>query len=113
MQYRDTLAMFANRQLLVHLITRHGLGSMHGKTSDEMLATLHLRDALLEEFTGYIREGDELATPREYLRRWVAGVKAIGTLHDDAITRYRQAAKDPEARAPFPPAMIGWERGEI
>ncbi len=103
----DSLKLFGNRLYLIHMINRGGLGSSEGKPSAEYLQVLKLRDELVEEFDGYIREGDELATPREFLRRWVGGLKAIGgAINEDTLVRYRKQAAMPEAKAPFPRWMV-------
>ena len=104
----DSLALFGNRMFLFHLLARHGLGSTPGKPSMEYLVCLKCRDILIDEFTAYIRDGDELATPREYVRRWVAMLKREGfVIHDLAMKKYRFIASSAKGKAPFPRAMIG------
>lgn len=107
---RDSLQLWANRQLLIHIFARGGLGSTGHAPSAELSACLKLRDALVDEFDGYVAEGDDLATPREYLRRWVAGLRAIGAIAEDALARYREAAQSAEGRAPFPRWMASAPR---
>jgi hypothetical protein len=102
---QDSLALFANRMLLIHLQTRGGLGSADGKPCAELLACLAARAELVREFTDYIAGGDELATPREYLRRWVRALQPIGSITADCLARYRRMAASAEGRAPFPAWM--------
>ena len=103
----DSLLLFGNRLYLIHMINRGGLGSKEGKPSAEYQAVLKLRDELVQEFTQYIQDADELATPREFLRRWVAGLKRIGgVINEDTLVRYRKLAAMDEARAPFPRWMV-------
>jgi hypothetical protein len=103
----DSLPLFANRLLLMHLMTRQGLGSTPGKPSAELNACLKARDELVDEFSAYILEGESLATPREFLRRWVARLKIIGgPITDECLERYREMANSADGRAPFPASYV-------
>lgn len=116
----DTLEMFANRLLIKHIIGRSGLGSAatfkapHGMTgchpSAELTECLKAKNALIAEFDAYIREGEELATPFEFVRRWVADLKRIGAVGEVTLIEYREICKEHLAREPFPKTMVGYER---
>ena len=102
----DSLSLFANRLLLIHMGARNGLGSTDGKPSLEFSGCLKARDELVDEFSAYIRARDELATPREFLRRWVARIKLLGVIHEDALAKYRAMAMSADGRAPFPLSYV-------
>jgi hypothetical protein len=111
----DHLEYFANRLLLAHLSARGGLGSTgtflpgygitDAKASPELKGCLAAKRALVAEFCGCVREGDELATPREFLRRFVVEIKKLGEVRESTLQQYRAIAVSPSARAPFAPHM--------
>jgi hypothetical protein len=112
---RDTLGQFANRLLLIHIANRGGLGSAgrfvppHGmlecEASPELAKVLEMKRALVQEFCGYILEGDDLSTPREFVRRWLFGLSRIGEVSHKTLEQYRVMVSSPDAQMPFPASM--------
>lgn len=70
--HRDigNLRTFANKLFLMHMQSRGGLG-------DELPAAQAVKNRLIEEFAAYVRDGDELATPREFCRIFFLELKTI------------------------------------
>ena len=111
----DHLEYFANRLLKFHVFDRGGLGSTgrfvagYGmadcKPSAHLTAALDAKRELVEDFVGFIREGDEMATPREFIRRWVHALKAITPITAKTLNTYRALAQAPQSRTPFAPSM--------
>ena len=102
----DRLEYFANRLLWWHQRARGGLGSVDGKPSAELSACLKLRRELVVEFTSYIREGDDLATPEAFVIAWIAGLKSIGPLAPGESDALQRLGHIDAARDPFPASMI-------
>ena len=108
----DHLEYFANRLLMQHLSHRGGLGtpakfvSGVGVTQTapcaELTACLTFKRQLVRDWCGFIREGDELAKPREFLSQWVKGLKRIGRIEEKTLEELRVFAKHPTSRVPFP-----------
>jgi hypothetical protein len=75
----DNLAFMANRCLFACLTTRCSLAS--GGTgfgaANMLQPLLKFKNELVVEFTAYVREGDELATFGEFVRRFHIGVMRI------------------------------------
>jgi hypothetical protein len=112
---RDHLEYFANRLLFIHSSNRGGLGSTgrfvpaYGMVdcvaSPELIAVLKVKRELVEEFLEYIREGDELATPKEFVRRWVIAIERIGVVTRKTLEHYRVMVSSTDAQQPFPASM--------
>jgi hypothetical protein len=109
----DNLYQWSNRLLLIHTIARGGLASSgrfesgylrDPKASAELEAIQRDKAALVREFCDYIREGEELATPREFLRRFVEMLKRHGHIDTTALERFRKLAMTADAKLPFPPS---------
>lgn len=114
----DHLAYFANQLLWLHVSHRGGLGSTghlvvaHGmvdcQASDELKRCLKFKRELVEEFCGYIRDGDDLATPAMFVRWWLAGLQEISEVLPRTVRNLHQFAEDPESQKPFA-ALMGRE----
>jgi hypothetical protein len=111
----DHLEYYANRLLFMHLTHRGGLGSTgrfkmaHGmvecKGSEELQRCLKFERELVEEFCGYIREGDDLATPAAFVRMWVAGLKKVSDVLPRTVKALEQLILAPSSQIPFPAFM--------
>lgn len=94
----DHLEWFANRLLFDHIAARGGLGP-------ELAEARRVKRSLVDEFLGYIREGDEMATPAAYLRSWKILLKRISPIERNLLERWDRWIQDPEANVPFGPHM--------
>jgi hypothetical protein len=107
----DHLAYYANRLLWLHVSHRGGLGSVgrfvpsYGmvdcKASDELQRCLKFKRELVEEFCGFIRDGDEMANPATFVRWWLAGLQKISEVLPRTVRNLEQLADDPESQKPF------------
>lgn len=111
----EHIVYFANRLLFLHLRIRGGLGSS-GKfipaygmadctASPELERCLGFKRALVAEFMGYVNEGEELATPAEFIRRWSLGLRRVSEVSPDEAKALAQIAVEPECAIPFPAFM--------
>lgn len=94
----DHLEYFANRLLLQHVASRGGLG-------DELKPMLAAKRKLIDEFLGYVREGDELATPAEFIRGFLSVMRRLSPATPECAKRFRDAMAAPGMDQPFHPAM--------
>ena len=111
----EHIVYFANRLLFMHLRMRGGLVSTgefaaaHGMkncaTSDELERCLAFKRALVAEFMGYVNEGEELATPAEFIRRWGLGLQRVSEVSAEEVRALAQIAIGPECAVPFPAFM--------
>jgi hypothetical protein len=90
----ENILLFANRLLFRHVTSSGGLGAAL-KPSREFMA------ALAAEFSVYVLEGDELATPAEFLRRAMIGLEKIAPLAADTRALWERRTTEPDALVPF------------
>lgn len=118
----DHLEHYANRLLWLHLSHRGGLGStgrfvpggpnsgMHDcQPHPELQRCLQLKRQLVEEFCGYIRAGDESATPATFVTWWLAGLSKVSEVLPRTVRALGELAARPEAQQPFD-ALMGREQ---
>lgn len=97
----DHLEYFANRLLLKHLTHRCGLGS-GAQASAELADCLEFKRELVSEWLPYIRERDEDATPAEFLRRWILGLRRVSRVDKAELVALQAFADDERSLTPFP-----------
>lgn len=102
----DHLEFFANRLVWHHVRTRGGLGSAPQRPSDELEQVLALRRDLVAEFREYVLEGDDLATPAEFCRRWLAALRSISTPTPKHIALIEGFQRRETSHAPFPSHLV-------
>jgi hypothetical protein len=112
---RDHLEFFANRLLLQHVASRGGLGSsgrfvmgrglVDCKASPELQACLRAKRSIVDEFASYVREGDELATPAEFMRAWSIVLRKVSKVDDALLAHWGETAQRPALQQPFPAHM--------
>jgi len=95
----DHLEYIANRLLYGHLIDRGGVGAQ------ELAECQRVKRELVTEFCSYVREGDVLACPHEFLRRFTLALDRVSKLDPLTIARWRSHQDHPQAFDPYPPAM--------
>jgi hypothetical protein len=95
----DHLAYWANRLLLAHATARGGFGP------DELASCLKAKRDLVAWYVGPIREGDELATPAEFLRQWIAGLQEVSKIEPALCARWCEMLERPDMQQPFAPFM--------
>ena len=115
----DHLEWFANRLLFLHLSHRGGLGStgrfVPGErhisgmndcvASEELQACLKFKRQIVDEFTGFVREGDEDATPAAFYQWWISGLRRISPMEQRTIDTLIAASEHPSALKPFAATM--------
>ena len=84
--------------LLHHVIASGGLG-------DALQASRAFVEQLAEEFSSYVLEGDELATPAEFTRRMMLGLDRIKPLTDQTRAAWESRMTEPAAQIPFTKKM--------
>lgn len=94
----ENISLFANRLLLRHVTSSGGLGP-NLKPSQEFMA------ALAAEFSAYVLEGDELATPAEFLRRAIIGLEKIAPIAADTRALWEHRMTESAALIPFASRM--------
>lgn len=109
----DHLEYFANRLMLQHLMSRHGLGStatfipgsslsmQDAKAAKELDAATAAKRRLVEEFTAYVQDGDDLATPANFIRAWLSIMKRVSPLTEQTIAMLREGMTHPGMETPF------------
>lgn len=106
----DHLEYFANRLLLQHLSARGGLGSSGGigpgvppplQVASELKRCLEAKRRLVDEFAEYVREGDELATPAEFMRAFAIVIGKVSKVDEQLLAHWRQS----QQTTPFPAHM--------
>jgi hypothetical protein len=97
----DHLEYFANRLLLQHATARGGLGSVGGEASREVTACLTAKQRLVDEFLEYVREGDELATPAEFIRAFAIVIGKVSKVDEQLLAHWRSSLQT----SPFPAYM--------
>jgi hypothetical protein len=101
----DHLEYFSNRLLWMHIAHRGGLGSERSIASQELQDVLEVQRELVAEFCPYIREGDELATPAEFIRRWTLELRRRSKIDARTLKDYERIAAKEHALRPFPAYM--------
>lgn len=107
----DHLAYFANRLLFKHILGRVGLkststfrpgfGLTDCSASPELRRCQIFKNELVAEFTEYVREGDDLATPQEFIRRWILGLGKVSEIYPVTLEAYQRDMESPGAEVPF------------
>jgi hypothetical protein len=95
----DHLLYFANRLLWRHLSARHGLGS------SELTAALKVKRDIIEWFTQPVREGDESATPKEFVTQFAQALGKVSPLTQQTREYWWRYIKSDAAQKPFPIEM--------
>lgn len=111
----EHIVYFANRLLFMHLRHRAGLASpgefkpakgMENCTaSAELQRCRDFKRDLVAEFMGYVNEGEELATPAEFIRRWGLGLQHVCEVSAEEVRALAQIAIGPECAVAFPTFM--------
>jgi hypothetical protein len=112
---RDHLLFYANRMFLHHLGTRGGLGStgrfvpaygmVDCKPSAELIAARIVVRDLVEWFSAPVLEGDEDATPAEFIRQLMLGLEPVSRIEPRTRAAWEAMRQEPRARIPFPAYM--------
>ena len=95
----DHLEYWANRMLLANCIARGGFGT------PELEAVLEMKRELVADFCRFIREGDELATPSEFMTQWIQGLQRVSKIDAGLHDTWVEYLGEPEAQKPFKPEM--------
>jgi hypothetical protein len=95
---RDHLLHYANRMFLRHLASRGGVGA-------ELLAGRTVVRELVEWFSEPVLEGDEDATPAEFIRQFMLGLDRVSPITPDSRAAWEEMRSQPLARIPFPAYM--------
>lgn len=112
---QDHLAYFANRLMWIHVSHRGGLASLgrfiptHGmvdcKASRELEHCLKFKRELVEQFSGFVRDGDDMATPAAFIHWWLGGLRKVSEVLPRTVTTLEEMAEHPDARKPLPAFM--------
>jgi hypothetical protein len=94
----ENLSHLGNRMFLRHVATRGGIG-------EELAPARKFVAELVEEFSAYIIEGDDLASPAEFFRRMVVGLDPISRLTAETRATWTSWQESPHCQAPFKPSM--------
>jgi hypothetical protein len=94
----ENILMLGNRLLLRHVVSSGGLGSAL-KESQAFIV------ALAAEFSGYILERDELATPAEFIRRVIIGLSKLKPIAPETLALWEARMLEPTAQIPFSERM--------
>jgi hypothetical protein len=95
----DHVGFFANRMLWEHVNSRQGL------SNDELTGVLDFKRTLVNQFCEYIRAGDDLATPNEFLRQWVLGLEKLSAITELTRAKWRRMFRMETGNRPFEPHM--------
>lgn len=94
----DHLEYLANRLLLLHITHRRGIGP-------ELPGALLAKRKIVDEFIGYIRERDDLATPAEFRRAFLSVMRRASPPTPECIKQIREGMTAAGADKPFEPHM--------
>jgi hypothetical protein len=107
----DHLLFFANRMFMRHLHNRQGLGSTgrfipaHGmvdcKASSELLAARKVVRELVDYFSGPICEGDEDATPAEFVAQLIVALDKVSRIDSKTLRGWGEMSGHADAKKPF------------
>lgn len=95
----DHLLYFANRLLFRHLLDRHGIGP------EELGAALKVKREAIAWFTQPVRDGDESATPKEFVTQFASALAKVSKLTHNTRKAWRRYLEAADAQKPFPVAM--------
>jgi hypothetical protein len=93
------LLYFANQLLFQHMVERGGLGE------PELSAALKVKRDTVEWFTEPVRQGDEMATPKEFVTQFATALGKVSRLCEETRRAWWKYAKSESARKPFNPRM--------
>jgi hypothetical protein len=93
------LLYFANQLLFQHMVERGGLGE------PELTAALKVKRDTVEWFTEPVRQGDEMATPKEFVTQFATALGKVSRLCEGTRRAWWKYAKSESARRPFNPRM--------
>lgn len=112
---QDHLLFFANRMFFKHMVNRGGLGSIgtfvegygmrYCKSSDELRSARKAVRDLVDYFSGPICDGDDMATPAEFVAQLIVALDRVSKIDAKTITAWGQMVKHPDAHKPFAPHM--------
>ena len=115
MEGPDHLLFFANRLPLTHMMARGALGStgtykagfgmVDCRASDELLAARKVVHDLVDEFSAYVRDGDELATPAQFIRLFVLALDRVSKIDPIAMNAFNRTLKQSATEKPFVRSM--------
>lgn len=89
---------FADRLLVQHIASRGGVGP-------ELQSVLEAKRKLVEEFVGYVREGDDLATPAMFIRAWLSVMRRASPPTDKTLQGLKELIAAEGMETPFPSHM--------
>ena len=95
---RDHIEYWSHRLLLRHVMSRDGIGK-------ELPAAQKVRKDAVAYFLEPVREGDPLATAREFLRQFGAALDKVSRLHESTRIAWRRMLADPDMDKPLPAEM--------
>jgi len=108
---QDHLLFFANRMLMRHIHNRQGLqatgrfipahGMVDCKESDELLAARKVVRDLVDYFSGPICEGDEDATPAEFVTQLIVSLDKVSKVDSKTLLGWDEMIAHPDAKKPF------------
>lgn len=108
---QDHLLFFANRMFFRHLMNRGGLGStgrfvqsygmVDCKASPELRAARKVVRDLVDYFMGPVSEGDEDATPAEFVRQMIVALDKVSRIDSRTLTGWAEMVKHADALKPF------------
>jgi len=84
-------------------IPAHGM--VDCKASGELQRCLKFKRELVEQFGGFVRDGDEMATPAAFVRWWLGGLRKVSEVLPRTVKTLEQMAEHPDAQKPFPAFM--------
>lgn len=82
----DNLLFFANRLLLALMAASDGLG-------EKLQPCLKFKRELVLEFVRYVHDREELATPHEFVRRFLVGINKIFPINRQLLDDWKKATK--------------------
>jgi hypothetical protein len=111
----DSLAYFANRLLMHHVIARGGLGSQgtfvapRGMTEcsplAELEACLKVKQELIDFYHELIEEGSPHANASSFVTDFAKQIAAVSALTPKTLSHFAQYIADPKYKTPFPKTM--------
>ncbi len=90
----DNILLMANRLFLRHVVTAGGLGAALKPSQKAM-------EDLAREFSSYIIEGDELATPAEFYRLAILALERHAPIDPATKAGWESRMAEPTAKIPF------------
>jgi hypothetical protein len=115
LEQQDHLEYFANRMFMRHITNRGGLGSsgrftpgyglVDCKASVELVAARAVLRELVDYFSGPICEGDEDATPAQFVEQLIVALDKVSKIDQKTLRGWGEMASHADARKPFAPHM--------